>query len=155
MHEAVEAALGVGVKDDDAGAPHDAKLEQRRKRYREKSVEDEANDESKPKRNVPSHSDQLAARRQKDRQRYASMSAEQRQIYNAKRREQYHRQSENSRQRRRERERSRYHALQQEAAKDRNARRAKLERERYQRLAPEELEAKVRIEYFFFGCYTV
>jgi hypothetical protein len=68
-------------------------------------------------------------------------SAEQRQVYNAKRREQYHRQSEISRQRRRERERARYHALQSDAAKDRNSRRAKLERERYQRLTPEELEA--------------
>ena len=56
----------------------------------------------------------------------------------------YHRQSENSRQRRRERERTRYHSLSSDAAKDRNARRAKLERERYQRLSPEELEAKVR-----------
>lgn len=90
------------------------------------------------------HADHLAARRMKDRQRYANMTAEQRQVYNAKRREQYHRQSENSRQKRRERERHRYHALTSTDAKDRNARRAKLERERYQKLTPQELELKNR-----------
>ena len=79
-----------------------------------------------------------------DRQRYAGMTSDQRQQYNAKRREQYHRQSEISRQKRRERERARYHSLNNDAAKDRNARRAKLERERYQKLTPEELEAKNR-----------
>jgi hypothetical protein len=91
-----------------------------------------------------SHEDQLAARRLKDRQRYATMTPEQRHAYNMKRREQYHRQSEISRQRRRERERNRYHALMLEEAKHRNNRRAKLERERYQKLSPEELEAKNR-----------
>lgn len=64
--------------------------------------------------------------------------------FNLEQREQYHRQTENSRQKRRERERSRYHSLTSNAAKDRNARRAKLERERYQKLTPEELEAKNR-----------
>ncbi|KAG7342209.1 hypothetical protein IV203_007301 [Nitzschia inconspicua] len=147
MHEAVEAALGVseenpvigGGDDDD----DDDDEKNGRKRYRKPDDEDGAQAKS-VKRIIQSHEDQLAARRHKDRQRYASMTPEQRQVYNAKRREQYHRQSENSRQRRRERERARYHALQLEAAKDRNARRAKLERERYQRLTPEELEAKNR-----------
>merc|ERR1712238_222717 len=96
----------------------------------------------KQRTNQESHEEQLASRRLKDRQRYASMNPEQRQIYNSKRRDQYHRQSENSRQRRRERERERYHSLENEDAKKRNERRAKLERERYQRLTPDNLEVK-------------
>ena len=121
------------------------KNEQRRKRYREKSVEDEADPPIKKQATTQaSHEDQLASRRQKDRQRYAGMTPDQRQVYNAKRRDQYHRQSENSRQRRRERERERYHSLENEDAKTRNTRRAKLERERYQRLDPESLEQKNR-----------
>ena len=146
MHEAVEAALGVGVKEEDGQAEKGD--QPRAKRTREASEDDE--EDKQTKRYVPSHSDQLAQRRQKDRQRYASMTPDQRQIYNAKRREQYHRQSETSRQRRRERERSRYHSLTQDAAKERNARRAKLERERYQRLSPEELEAKVKRKHGMF-----
>jgi hypothetical protein len=105
---------------------------------------DEEGSENKPAKKSQSHEDQLASRRMKDRQRYASMTPDQRQIYNAKRREQYHRQNETSRHRRRERERQRYHALTSDSAKERNSRRAKLERERYQRLTPEELEAKNR-----------
>mmetsp|Transcript_5674 Transcript_5674/g.8328 ORF Transcript_5674/g.8328 Transcript_5674/m.8328 type:complete len:572 (+) Transcript_5674:141-1856(+) len=91
-----------------------------------------------------SHEDHLAARRLKDRQRYASMTPEQRQSYNAKRRAQYHRQTENSRERRRDRERARYHSLDNNSAKDRNARRARLERERYAKLSPEELKERNR-----------
>jgi hypothetical protein len=73
MQEAVEAALGVSeeaavavevVTDDKNG----------RKRYRMKSEEDEAADGKSAKRSVPSHEDQLASRRFKDRQRYASMT---------------------------------------------------------------------------------
>lgn len=86
-----------------------------------------------------SHEAHLANRRQKDRQRYALMSNEQREVYNSKRREQYHRQSEISRKKRRERERIRYHSLEHSKAKDRNSRRASLERERYKKLTPEEL----------------
>jgi hypothetical protein len=128
--------------------------ENRRKRYREKTFDeieaefpdngDDISMTDSQKKKGGTHEDLLAARRMKDRQRYATMTAEQRQAYNAKRREQYHRQSELSRQRRRERERARYHALQAEDAKMRNKRRAKLERERYQKLSPEELEAKNR-----------
>jgi len=87
---------------------------------------------------------ELAKRRRKDRERYSNMTDEQRKAYNAKRREQYHRLSEISRQKRRERERSRYHGLDHVSVKERNARRAKLERERYQRLSPAELEARNR-----------
>ncbi len=64
-----------------------------------------------------SHEQHLASRRQKDRERYASMTQEQRESYNKKRREQYHRQSEDSRRKRRERERSRYHSLSPDRAK--------------------------------------
>eukprot|EP00557_Chaetoceros_sp_GSL56_P012042 CAMPEP_0176480364 /NCGR_PEP_ID=MMETSP0200_2-20121128/2237_1 /TAXON_ID=947934 /ORGANISM="Chaetoceros sp., Strain GSL56" /LENGTH=563 /DNA_ID=CAMNT_0017876477 /DNA_START=137 /DNA_END=1828 /DNA_ORIENTATION=+ len=84
----------------------------------------------------------LASRRLKDRERYASMSEDQREEYNHKRREQYHRQSEDSRKRRRERERDRYHSLPPDKAKERNVRRAMLERERYKRLSAEELAAR-------------
>ena len=45
----------------------------------------------------------LAARRMKDRRRYATMSPTQRAAYNAHRRELYHKQGETARQRRRER----------------------------------------------------
>ena len=95
----------------------------KRKRYREKTfdeieaefplvVDDEDEDDLEAHRkahpnsnhnNSSSHEDLLAARRLKDRQRYATMTPDQRQAYNAKRREQYHRQSDHSRQRRRER----------------------------------------------------
>lgn len=119
------------------------KNEQRRKRYREKSVEEEPPPPCK-KLTGDNHVDQLAIRRKKDRERYANMTPDQRQVYNCKRREQYHRQSEASRQRRRERERERYHSLENDDAKHRNARRAKLERERYQRLNPDQLENKNR-----------
>jgi hypothetical protein len=76
----------------------------RNKRYREKADE-EAADGKKTKAASAgssvagsaspsqSHEESLAARRLKDRQRYANMTAEQRQQYNAKRREQYHRQN--------------------------------------------------------------
>eukprot|EP00977_Amphora_coffeiformis_P000970 scaffold205_cov148-Amphora_coffeaeformis.AAC.1 len=134
-----------------AAAANAKKNEQRRKRYREKAVEEEAKQaEGKKQRSSTgsvssqSHEEALAARRLKDRQRYANMTPDQRQQYNQKRREQYHRQTELSRQKRRERERARYHSLTNDAAKDRNTRRAKLERERYQKLSAEELEAKNR-----------
>ena len=93
--------------DDEAQAK---KNNQRRKRYREKSVEDDTVD-NKPAKKSQSHEDQLAAHRLFDRQQFANMTPEQRQVYNAKRREQCHRQSEVSRQRRREHERARYHRL--------------------------------------------
>ena len=101
---------------------------------------------SEPQKKKPalSHEEQLAHRRDKDRKRYAGMTPEERMEYNRKRREQYHRQSEVSRQKRRERERHRYHALDTDSAKERNARRAKLERLRYNNLSEEELEAKNR-----------
>lgn len=126
------------------------KNEQRRKRYREKQSEIIANDSesynSKRSRlsGGSNHDEQLTCRRLKDRERYANMTPEQRQVYNSKRREQYHRQTELSRQKRRERERSRYHALPGELAKERNIRRAKLERERYQKLTQDKLEDKNR-----------
>lgn len=88
------------------------------------------------------HEQHLATRRQKDRERYASMSSEQRESYNCKRREQYHRQSETSRKKRRERERIRYHSLNDNKAKERNIRRASLERMRYKRLSGEELASR-------------
>mmetsp|Transcript_10671 Transcript_10671/g.17615 ORF Transcript_10671/g.17615 Transcript_10671/m.17615 type:complete len:322 (+) Transcript_10671:177-1142(+) len=86
----------------------------------------------------------LAARRMKDRRRYATMSPTQRAAYNAHRRELYHKQGETARQRRRERERQRYHSLEGEDRKTRNARRAKLERDRYQKLSKEELADRNR-----------
>jgi hypothetical protein len=157
---AVLAAATAATLIDAADVPDSkgvVKNEQRRKRYREKTFDEiEAefpmggddisltDSQKKLKATGGSHEDLLAARRLKDRQRYATMTPDQRQAYNAKRREQYHRQSELSRQRRRERERSRYHALAADDAKHRNARRAKLERERYQKLSAEELESKNR-----------
>ena len=147
--DATVAALNV-AEGDEANGDVAARNDQRRKRYREAKVAEAMQDGGADLMGQPlgkkshSHEAQLAARRLKDRQRYASMTPEQRQAYNAKRREQYHRQSENSRVKRRERERARYHSLTQPAAKERNARRARLERERYQRLSPEELEAKNR-----------
>jgi hypothetical protein len=86
----------------------------------------------------------LAARRMKDRRRYATMSPTQRAAYNAHRRDLYHKQGETARQRRRERERQRYHSLEGEDRKARNARRAKLERDRYQKLSKEELADRNR-----------
>ncbi len=86
----------------------------------------------------------LAARRMKDRRRYATMSPTQRAAYNAHRRELYHKQGETARQRRRERERQRYHSLEGEDRKTRNARRAKLERDRYQKLSKDELAERNR-----------
>jgi hypothetical protein len=149
---ALEATTNASVSTDnkdELDEIHAKKNEQRRKRYREKSLDPQETDKSsvdgsKKGKKSMSHEEQLAARRLKDRQRYAGMSEEQRMAYNAKRREQYHRQNEISRNRRRERERNRYHSLAEEEAKARNERRAKLERERYQRLTPEELEAKNR-----------
>jgi hypothetical protein len=149
------AALNVTKDTSTGGTDEDAtarRNEQRRKRYREAKVEDSTGkgglgldmDDEKPAKKSQSHESQLAARREKDRQRYSNMSGGQRQVYNAKRREQYHRQSENSRVKRRERERSRYHSLNNDMAKDRNSRRARLERERYQRLSSDELESKNR-----------
>lgn len=90
------------------------------------------------------HGNLLAARRMKDRRRYATMSPTQRAAYNAHRRNLYHKQGETARQRRRERERQRYHSLEGEDQKDRNARRAKLERDRYQKLSKEELADRNR-----------
>ena len=146
---ATVAALNVAEdgEDEATASARDTENEHRRKRYRENKILDNLvppSDEMPPAKKSQSHEAQLAARRLKDRQRYASMTAEQRQAYNSKRREQYHRQSENSRVKRRERERTRYHSLNNDAAKERNARRARLERERYQRLSTEELEKKNR-----------
>ena len=90
------------------------------------------------------HDSLLAARRQKDRRRYATMSPTQRAAYNAHRRELYHKQGETARQRRRERERQRYHSLEGDDRKKRNARRAKLERDRYQKLSKEDLAERNR-----------
>lgn len=95
--EAAAAAVAAAVEVEDADVTaaalavkteeetHAKKNEQRRKRYREKTVEEDAAD-SKPSKKAPSHEDQLAARRLKDRQRYANMTPEQRQVYNSKRR---------------------------------------------------------------------
>jgi hypothetical protein len=133
--EATAAALSVVKQDGQDGEnedDEDKKNEHRRKRYRETPNKD------------GTHESVLASRRAKDRARYATMTEEQRQAYNAKRREQYHRQSEQSRFKRRDRERARYHSFDPETAKERNQRRAKLERERYQKLTPEELEEKNR-----------
>ncbi len=91
---------------------------------------------------MDNHEQHLASRRQKDRERYASMTKQEREAYNKKRREQYHRQSEESRRKRRDRERKRYHSLNSENAKERNARRASLERERYKKLSATELAAR-------------
>ncbi len=105
----------------------------------------ESSGDADPGSGVPtsmSHEQHLASRRQKDRERYASMTKDQREAYNKKRREQYHRQSEDSRRKRRERERNRYHSLSSDKAKERNARRAALERERYKKLSPAELAAR-------------
>jgi hypothetical protein len=73
MQEAVEAALGVS---DEAAVAVEVVGDDKnsRKRYRTKSEEDEAADGRPAKRTIPSHEDQLAARRYKDRQRYASMT---------------------------------------------------------------------------------
>lgn len=142
---AVEAVEAEETKVAAEDAAQLKKNEQRRKRYREKTVEEETQPDGPPKKKGSlSHEEQLAARRMKDRERYATMTAEQRRAYNSKRRDQYHRQTENSRQKRRERERNRYHSLTTDDAKDRNARRAKLERERYQKLSPTDLEVKNR-----------
>jgi hypothetical protein len=155
------ADVPMSVPDETTPPPIDDSMAKKndnyRKRYREKTFDeieaefpDHGDDisltDSQSKKGAVggTHEELLKARRMKDRQRYATMTADQRQAYNAKRREQYHRQSELSRQRRRERERARYHALQTDDAKTRNKRRAKLERERYQKLSPEELEAKNR-----------
>jgi len=83
MQENTQADAGAAdgtTPGDDGGLETSKKNEQRRKRYREKTVEEEATAESKPKKPY-SHEDVLAARREKDRQRYASMTPEQRQIY--------------------------------------------------------------------------
>jgi len=90
------------------------------------------------------HDNLLAARRLKDRRRYATMSPTQRAAYNAHRRDLYHKQGETARQRRRERERQRYHSLEGDDRKNRNARRAKLERDRYQKLSKEDLAERNR-----------
>lgn len=153
--DATVAALNVNtvdVKGDDDFEHDDLDSIPRRnarKRVRDFKKEDYDDDDlddddDSPLKKGQTHESQLASRRQKDRQRYANMTPEQRQVYNAKRREQYHRQTDNSRVKRRERERSRYHSLNNDAAKDRNARRARLERERYQKLSGDELEHKNR-----------
>jgi hypothetical protein len=72
MHEAVEAALGVS---EDANVGNDDE-KRGRKRDRKEDDDEEGDDEKYMKRAVPSHEDQLAARRHKDRQRYASMTRE-------------------------------------------------------------------------------
>jgi len=140
-NEISDATIAVGNESEiDADVK---KNEQRRKRYREKSVEEDyLQPEKKLKKKWETRDEELASRRLKDRERYAGMTPDQREEYNKKRREQYHKQSEISRQRRRERERERYHSLENDDAKNRNTRRAKLERERYQKLNQEQLEAK-------------
>jgi hypothetical protein len=150
-HHQQDAVAAVAAAEEAAAAVAAAtakKNEQRRKRYREKVVEEHeskmAGKKAKALDNSHSHEESLAARRSKDRMRYANMTGDQRQQYNSKRRDQYHRQSEISRQKRRERERARYHSFTTDDAKGRNARRAKLERERYQKLTADELESKNR-----------
>ena len=56
-----------------------------------------------------SHQKQLTDRREKDKEKYASMTREERRAYNAKRRDKYHRQSMESRQKQRQRARNQYH----------------------------------------------
>lgn len=90
------------------------------------------------------HDALLAARRLKDRRRYATMSPDQRATYNAHRRELYHKQGELARKRRRDRERARYHSVEGDDKMSRNARRAKLERDRYNRLSKNDLEDRNR-----------
>lgn len=107
------------------------------------------------------HGRQLAIRRVKDRNRYWSMSADERNAKNAKRREKYKHQRVmekeaeqapdgeganpdlfqqiiNRKKIRRDKERERYHALDEEAKKVRNQKRAARERERYHALTPDE-----------------
>ncbi|CAB9527423.1 expressed unknown protein [Seminavis robusta] len=141
--DATAAALAVKTDGQVAEEERAKRNQLRRKRYREKAEEGSVISGA-DSRTLKSHEEQLATRRLKDRERYASMTSKQRQVYNAKRRDQYHRQSEESRQKRRERERNRYHSLGDGDAKERNARRAKLERERYQRLSATDLETKNR-----------
>lgn len=148
--DATVAALNVDtvdVKGDDEYDDMDDSPPRRNARKRSRDVKKEENnddDDDDGSSKKSNHEHQLASRRHKDRQRYANMTPEQRQVYNAKRREQYHRQTDNSRVKRRERERSRYHSLDTESAKERNARRARLERERYQKLNGDALEQKNR-----------
>jgi hypothetical protein len=75
MQDAVEAALGVSGENAVAGGDDDDDDEKTgRKRYRTKDEDDEDEKPINLKRAVPSHEDQLAARRSKDRERYALMT---------------------------------------------------------------------------------
>lgn len=129
----------------------DRKNEQRRKRYRERILDEEVYDEEageaskqRPRTASTCHGDHLASRRAKDRDRYANMTPEEREAYNARRRSQYGKQPSSTRQRRRERERIRYHNFSEDDTKERNARRAELERERYKKLSREVLDERNR-----------
>jgi hypothetical protein len=82
----------VSENDDDEAAK---KNSQRRKRYREKYTEQEVEAAANQQHGVlakkqkpQNHADVLAQRRQKDRERYANMTPEQRHEYNEKRRKQ-------------------------------------------------------------------
>lgn len=80
-----------------------------------------------------SHQKQVADRREKDQQKYAAMSKDERREYNAKRRDKYHRQSRESRQKKRQRERNRYHeesVMSEAESQARQERRDKLQQER-------------------------
>jgi hypothetical protein len=187
---AVEEAAAHQVATDEAEAEEESNNKIKRAKLNESS-------DASVSINGNTHEETLASRRMKDRNRYASMNAEQRIAYNQKRREQvclglrwvegmkcgvggvssvsfermetlfspflipldllclpfhgqhhiiqYHRQNEIQRHKRRERERNRYHALDGDTARNRNQRRAQLERERYNRMSQEELEQRNRM----------
>ena len=86
------AALEAAKQEEEADVvDDDKKNEHRRKRYRERA-EEEAKNAAKKAHTTPDAV--LDARRARDRERYKTMTAEERQVYNSKRREQYHRQGE-------------------------------------------------------------
>lgn len=156
-------AAGVPVVSMHASS-NDRKNEQRRKRYRERVLAEDYNYNEETgettRRRTPreegtggatssaddsttgDHSS--ASRRARDRERYANMTQEERDAYNARRRKQYTQQSDAVRQRRRQRERARYHSMPEDKVKERNAKRARLERERYKKMPKEVLEERNR-----------
>lgn len=84
-NEISDATIAVGNESEiDADVK---KNEQRRKRYREKSVEEDyLQPEKKLKKKWETRDEELASRRLKDRERYAGMTPDQREEYNKKRR---------------------------------------------------------------------
>lgn len=84
-NEISDATIAVGNESEiDADVK---KNEQRRKRYREKSVEEDyLQPEKKLKKKWETRDEELASRRLKDRERYAGMTPDQREQYNQKRR---------------------------------------------------------------------